>query len=113
MAAKNRPKLDRFAAIKEMFANVDKIRNAEVGGIKGGASAALGYCAIWAHCDGRTGTVIMTVSRLARLIGSNRDTARRSLSILKKLGYIMPQTRDGRTLAGRWIVDHSTIGDGE
>lgn len=111
-----KPKPDRFATVKAYFTDADRIRNhpVKVGGGKGGPrtvaagpSALLALVAMWAHCDGRTGKVTMTVVRLAALIGSTRDTAHKSLTALQELGYIAPMKRkDGTVCRGRWIVAH-------
>ncbi len=107
---KARPKLDRFAALKAMFADITRVRDtAADDGVRGGPSTALAYCALWTQCDGRTGSVVMPVARLARLIGSTRHTARRALAILETLKYIAPVEKDGAAVPGKWIVDHSLI----
>jgi hypothetical protein len=107
MAAKPTPKLDRFATAKAYFTDVARIRGHEVAGVKAGQSAVLAMLAMWVHCDGRTGQVAMSVSRLAALIGSTRDTARRALRGLRTLELIYPATRkDGTPIRGKWVIDH-------
>lgn len=107
MANKVRPKLDRFATLKAMFADIGALRSDRIDGIAGGSSAPLAFAAFWAHCDGKTGQVIMTVSRLAKLTGLTRDTARRCVAILERNNYILPVKKDGKPVPARWIVNHS------
>jgi hypothetical protein len=109
---KRPPMLDRFATGKAILADAARIRDHRIDGIRAGPSAVLAALAMWLHCDGRTGQVAMSVTRLAALTGATRDTARKALAALAALELIYPATRkDGTPVAGKWVVDHTLKAD--
>ena len=107
-----KPKLDRFGTLKQILLNVPRLKACKVNGVAGGYAAALAAVAFWDAADARTGKTVMTVSRLAGILGSTRATARRSIAVLRDLKLVKPFTKpDGTLVAGRWHVRHLERGE--
>ena len=64
---------------------------------------------LWDVADAKTGVATMTVTRLAKTLATNRQTAARCLRVLQSMNLIKPYIRaDGTTSKGRWEVRHLT-----
>jgi hypothetical protein len=99
--------LDRFGTLRGILDMVADIKALEVDGVPGGYAAALAAVVFWDSADGRSGVAIMTATRLAERLGSNRRVAARAIRTLESLQLIRKATRaNGAIISGRWLVRH-------
>ena len=113
MTLKKKTKLDRFGTLKQFLAeNLKEVKTHRVKGVAGGYAATMAFVIFWDATDARTGRATMTVSQLARLLCTNRDTARRCIAVLQELNLISPRKdQEGRPMKSKWIVSHAQRDD--